>query len=60
MPEWTKKMVVKNPHNIDEIKEEVDFVFCAVNMDKKKFKNRRRLCKSRSSSCIKQLSSQND
>ena len=35
MPEWTKKMVVKNLHNIDEIKEEVDFVFCAVNMDKK-------------------------
>lgn len=33
MPEWVKSMMVKNIYEIDEIKKEVDFVFCAVNMD---------------------------
>lgn len=33
-PEYVKKMVVKDLHKVDEIKNEVDFVFCAVNMDK--------------------------
>lgn len=34
MPEYVKKMVVRDLHNIDDIKNDVDFVFCAVNMDK--------------------------
>lgn len=35
MPEYVKKMIIRDLHNIDEIKDDVDFVFCAVNMDKK-------------------------
>ena len=38
MPEYTKKMMIRDLHNIDEIKEDVDFVFCAVNMDKEEIK----------------------
>ena len=34
MPEYVKKMVVRDLHNIDDIKNDVDFVFCAVNMYK--------------------------
>ena len=34
MPEYTKKMVIRDLHNIDDIKNDVDFVFCAVNMPK--------------------------
>lgn len=34
MPQYVSKMVVKDLHKIDDIKDEVDFVFCAVNMDK--------------------------
>ena len=34
MPEYTKKMVIRDLHNIDDIKDDVDFVFCAVNMPK--------------------------
>lgn len=32
MPTWAKDMVIKNINAIEEIKNEVDFVFCAVNM----------------------------
>lgn len=32
MPTWAKDMVIRNINDIEEIKNEVDFVFCAVNM----------------------------
>lgn len=38
MPKYTEDMVIKNLHNIDSIRDDVDFVFCAVNMDKKEIK----------------------
>ena len=34
MPEYAKSMVVRNLHDIDSIKNDVDFVFCAVDMKK--------------------------
>ncbi|WP_392486624.1 aspartate-semialdehyde dehydrogenase [Haloimpatiens sp. FM7315] len=34
IPEKVKNMIVKDLHNIDEIKDKVDLVFCAVNMEK--------------------------
>ncbi|WP_163192964.1 aspartate-semialdehyde dehydrogenase [Clostridium thermarum] len=38
MPESVKKIIVKNVYDIDEIKKEVDFVFCAVDMAKDEIK----------------------
>lgn len=38
MPEAVKNLVVKNVYDIDEIKKEVDFVFCAVDMPKDEIK----------------------
>ncbi|NLK96431.1 MAG: aspartate-semialdehyde dehydrogenase [Clostridiales bacterium] len=38
MPNYVKEMVVRDLHKIDEIKDDVDFVFCAVNMDKEEIK----------------------
>ncbi|OPJ62425.1 aspartate-semialdehyde dehydrogenase [Clostridium oryzae] len=38
MPESVKKIIVKDIYEIDEIKKEVDFVFCAVNMPKDEIK----------------------
>jgi aspartate-semialdehyde dehydrogenase len=38
MPEAVKSLVVKNVYDIDEIKKEVDFVFCAVDMPKDEIK----------------------
>ena len=38
MPEWVKPMVIRNLNNIEEVKDDVDFVFCAVNMDKNTIK----------------------
>lgn len=38
MPEYIKDFVVKDIYDIDEISKEVDFVFCAVNMDKSEIK----------------------
>lgn len=38
MPKYVKKMNVRNLNNIDEIKADVDFVFCAVNMKKDEIK----------------------
>lgn len=34
MPNYVKDMVVRDLHKIDDIKNDVDFVFCAVNMEK--------------------------
>ena len=34
IPEYTKSMVIRNLHDIDSIKDDVDFVFCAVDMKK--------------------------
>jgi aspartate-semialdehyde dehydrogenase len=34
MPDAVKNIIVKNVYDIDEIKKEVDFVFCAVDMSK--------------------------
>ncbi|AAK78547.1 aspartate-semialdehyde dehydrogenase [Clostridium acetobutylicum] len=38
MPEYIKDFIVKDIYDIDEISKEVDFVFCAVNMDKSEIK----------------------
>ncbi|WP_026881800.1 aspartate-semialdehyde dehydrogenase [Clostridium akagii] len=38
MPEYIKDFVVKNVYEIDTISKEVDFVFCAVDMDKTEIK----------------------
>ncbi|URZ05288.1 aspartate-semialdehyde dehydrogenase [Clostridium felsineum] len=38
MPDYIKDFVVKDIYDIDEISKEVDFVFCAVNMDKSEIK----------------------
>ncbi|WP_234122742.1 aspartate-semialdehyde dehydrogenase [Clostridium hydrogenum] len=38
MPEYIKNLVVRDIYNIDEICSQVDFVFCAVNMDKDEIK----------------------
>lgn len=38
MPEYIKNLVVKDIYEIDEICKQVDFVFCAVNMDKAEIK----------------------
>ena len=38
MPEAVKGLIVKNVYDIDEIKKEVDFVFCAVDMPKDEIK----------------------
>ena len=34
MPEYVKSMVIRDLNNIDSIKDDVDFVFCAVDMKK--------------------------
>lgn len=34
MPDAVKNIIVKNVYDIDEVKKEVDFVFCAVDMSK--------------------------
>ena len=34
IPNYAKKMIIKDLHKIEEIKPLVDFVFCAINMDK--------------------------
>lgn len=38
MPDAVKNIIVKNVYDIDDIKKEVDFVFCAVDMDKDEIK----------------------
>ena len=38
IPDYAKDMVVEDLNNIEKIKEKVDFVFCAVNMDKQETK----------------------
>lgn len=38
MPDYVKKMVIVDAENIEKIKEEVDFLFCAVNMKKDEIK----------------------
>lgn len=34
MPEYTKKMIIRDLNKIDTVKDDVDFVFCAVDMQK--------------------------
>ena len=38
MPSSLKDLIVKNINQVDEIADQVDFVFCAVDMDKEKIK----------------------
>jgi aspartate-semialdehyde dehydrogenase (non-peptidoglycan organisms) len=38
IPDYVKKMVIVDAENIEKIKEEVDFLFCAVNMKKDEIK----------------------
>lgn len=38
MPDYVKKMVIADAENVEKIKEEVDFLFCAVNMKKEEIK----------------------
>lgn len=38
MPEAVKNIIVKNVYDVDQIKNEVDFVFCAVDMPKNEIK----------------------
>ncbi|MDD6795671.1 MAG: aspartate-semialdehyde dehydrogenase [Clostridiaceae bacterium] len=38
LPEKYKKMVIKDAYEVDEISKEVDFVFCAISLDKAKTK----------------------
>lgn len=38
IPNYAKEMIVEDLNNINKIKEKVDFVFCAVNMDKQETK----------------------
>ncbi|MDV3427611.1 MAG: aspartate-semialdehyde dehydrogenase [Bacillota bacterium] len=38
MPDYVKKMVIVDAENVEKIKEEVDFLFCAVNMKKDEIK----------------------
>lgn len=38
MPDYVKKMVIVDAENIEKIKEEVDFLFCAVDMKKDEIK----------------------
>ena len=39
MPEYCKNMVLYDVYDVENIKDKVDFVFCAVNMDKKLIKD---------------------
>lgn len=38
LPEKYKKMIVKDAYEVEEISKEVDFVFCAISLDKEKTK----------------------
>lgn len=38
IPEYSKNMIVRNLNNVEEIAEEVELVFCAVNMPKEELK----------------------